>query len=263
MKSEMAGRTALVTGASKGMGRAVVQGLAREGVRVCLVARNEEILSRTAKEIEKESGIATYWKIGDVSKPSDIRNVFDFAMEKLGKIDILVNNAGGPKPGSLLTLTEDDWSSAIDLTLRSTIRFSSLVVPKMIECKWGRIVTITSTVAKEPSPAMILSATTRAGVTAFSKSLSGELAPLGITVNTVCPGGVLTDRLRGLLDARSKAEGIPFEDLLRSNEKLIPMGRYADPDELADYIIFLCSERGRYITGTALCVDGGLSKGLF
>lgn len=263
MKSELAGRTALVTGASKGMGRAVAMGLAQEGVSVCLVARNKESLARTAEEIEKETGVATYWKTGDVSLSTDIHDVFDFAEVKLGHIDILINNAGGPKPGGLLALTGDDWTAAINLTLLSTIRFTTLVVPKMIEQKWGRIVTITSTVAKEPSPSMILSATTRAGVTAFSKSLSGELAPSGITVNTVCPGGVLTDRLRGLLDARSKAEGVPFNDLLHSNEKLIPMGRYADPDELADYIVFLCSERGRYITGTALCVDGGLSKGLF
>jgi 3-oxoacyl-[acyl-carrier protein] reductase len=110
---------------------------------------------------------------------------------------------------------------------------------------------------------MILSATARAGVTAFTKSLSSDLAPHGVTVNTICPGGVLTDRLKGLLEARSKSEGIPFDDLLYENQKLIPLGRYAFPEEISDYVVFLCSERGRYITGTALCVDGGLTKGLF
>jgi 3-oxoacyl-[acyl-carrier protein] reductase len=263
MKTEIAKRCALITGASKGMGKAIAQGLAREGVNVCLVARNEQNLARTAKEIDDETGVLVCWKTGDVSNPSDIRDIFNFACDKLGKVDILLNNAGGPKPGSLLSLSEDDWNSAIDQTLRSVIRLTTLAVPSMIERKWGRIITITSTVAKEPSSTMILSATTRAGVTAFTKSLSSDLAPQGITVNTVGPGGVLTDRLHGLLEIRSKSEGISLDDLLRDNQKIIPMGRYASPDEIADYVVFLCSERGRYITGTALCVDGGLTKGVF
>lgn len=263
MKTEISKRCALITGASKGMGKAIAQGLAREGVNVCIVARNEESLARTAKEIEAETGVLVVWKTGDVSKSSEIRDIFNFACDKLGKVDILVNNAGGPKPGSLLSLNEEDWDAAINQTLRSVIRLSTLSVPGMIERKWGRIVTITSTVAKEPSSTMILSATTRAGVTAFTKSLSSDLAPQGITVNTVGPGGVLTDRLHGLIEMRSKSEGISFDDLLRDNQKVIPLGRYASPDEIADYVVFLCSERGRYITGTALCVDGGLTKGVF
>ena len=263
MKTEISKRCALITGASKGMGRAVALGLAREGVNVCIVARNEERLALAAKEIEKETGVLVCWKAGDVSKISDIRDMYGFACEKLGKVDILINNAGGPQPGGLLSISEEDWNTAIELTLRSMIRLTTLAVPTMMEQKWGRIVTITSTVAKEPTSTMILSATTRAGVTAFSKSLSIDLAPHGITVNTVCPGGVFTDRARYLLETRSKSESIPFEDLLRNNEKSIPIGRYANPDELADYVVFLCSERGRYITGTALCVDGGLTKGVF
>ncbi|MCK9579556.1 MAG: SDR family oxidoreductase [Methanoregula sp.] len=263
MKTDIANRCALITGASKGMGKAIAHGLAREGVDICIVARNEETLASTAKDIESETGVRVFWKTGDVSKPSDIRDIFNFACEKLGKVDILLNNAGGPKPGNLLSLSEDDWSAAIDQTLRSVIRLTTLAVPGMMERKWGRIITITSTVAKEPSATMVLSATTRAGVTAFTKSLSSDLAPQGITVNTVGPGGVLTDRLRGLLEIRSKSEDIPLDNLLHENQKIIPMGRYASPDEIADYVVFLCSERGRYITGTALCVDGGLTKGVF
>lgn len=256
-------RCALITGASKGMGKAVARALAQEGVNICIVARNKETLAITAKEIAEETDAIVCWKAGDVSKPSDIKDVFDFACENLGKVDILVNNAGGPKPGGLLSLTEEDWSKAMDQTLWSVIRLSTFSVPGMSERKWGRIITITSTIAKEPTSTMILSATTRAGVTAFTKSLSIDLAHQGITVNTVCPGGVLTDRARFLLETRSKSEGIPFEDILRDSEKSIPLGRFASPDEIADYIVFLCSERGRYITGTALCVDGGLTKGLF
>jgi 3-oxoacyl-[acyl-carrier protein] reductase len=263
MKTEISNRCALITGASKGMGKAIALGLALEGVKICLVARNEETLARTAKEIEEKTGVFVCWKTGDVSKKSDVLEIFDYANKHLGKIDILINNAGGPKPGSLLTLTEDDWNTTIELTLRSMIRLTTLALPQMIDRKWGRIVTITSTVAKEPSPTMVLSATARAGVTAFTKSVSTELAPKGITINTVCPGGVFTDRLRDLLETRSKSEGIPFEELVHNNEKTIPIERYASPDEIADYVVFLCSERGRYITGTALCVDGGLTKGMF
>jgi len=263
MKTEISNRCALITGASKGMGKAIAHGLALEGVNVCLVARNRETLLITAKEIEEKTGVSVCWKTGDVSKLSDIQEIFDYAKKHLGKIDILINNAGGPKPGSLLTLTEEDWNAAIELTLRSMIRLTTLAVPSMIERKWGRIVTITSTVAKEPTPSMVLSATTRAGVTAFTKAVSSEFASKGITINTVCPGGVFTDRLRDLLEIRSKSEGIPIEELVDNNEKIIPIARYASPDEIADYVVFLCSERGRYITGTALCVDGGLTKGVF
>ena len=263
MKTELSNRCALITGASKGMGKAIAHGLALEGVSLCLVARNGKTLESTAEEIRKETGVPVHWKTGDVSKLSDVKEIFSHAQEKLGNIDILVNNAGGPKPGSFLALSDEDWDEAIDLTLRSMIRLTTLAAPGMIERKWGRIVTITSTVAKEPSPSMALSATARAGVTAFTKSISGELAPNGITVNTVCPGGVFTDRLHSLLEIRSRSEGIPFDDLVRDNVKIIPIGRYASPDEIADYVVFLCSERGRYITGTALCVDGGLTRSMF
>ena len=263
MNTEIVGRCALITGASKGIGKAIALGLAAEGVNVCIVSRDEEKLERTAREIQEKTAVKVFWKAGDVSKSNQLKFIFDHALEHLGKIDILLNNAGGPKAGGLLNLTESDWDSAIDQNLRSAIRLTSLALPGMIERNWGRVITITSTVAKEPSPTMILSATTRAGVTAFTKALSGDVAPHNITVNTVCPGGVLTDRLHQLLEARAKSEGIPFEKLLQENQKIIPSARYASPEEIADYVVFLSSERGRYITGTALCVDGGLSKGLF
>lgn len=263
MKMQIEERCALITGASKGIGRAIAEGLAREGVNVCIVARGEKELAEAATQIKDQTGVKVFWKTADVSQHRDLKSIFDFALEHLGKVDILINNAGGPKPGGLLSLTEQDWDSAINQTLRSVIRLTTFAVPGMIERNWGRIVTVTSTVAKEPSPTMILSATNRAGVTAFTKSLSYDLAPHSVTINTVCPGGVITDRLRQLLEMRSQSEGIPYDNLLRENQKIIPMARYATPDELADYVVFLCSERGRYITGTALSVDGGLSKGLF
>ena len=213
--------------------------------------------------MQKTSSADVFYITADLSNAADIKKVYKFAADKMGKIDILINNAGGPKFGGLPALSEKDWQDAINLTLLSTIRMTSLVTPAMVERKWGRIVTVTSTIAKEPTATMILSATMRAGVTAFMKSLSIELAPKGVTANVVAPGGVLTDRIKELVKTKAELDKVPYEDLLRDNEKTIPFGRFATPEEFAGYVVFLCSEQARYITGTSLNVDGGLSKGIF
>jgi len=157
-------------------------------------------------------------------------------------------------------VTESDWDEALQLSLRSSIRFVSQCLPIMKTNSWGRIVNITSTVAKEPSPVMILSATARAGLHAFSKALSSEIAADGITINSICPGGVLTERLEALLRSRSDKEQVPYPDLLHQSQGSIPIGRFATPEELASYALFLCLEEARYITGTCISVDGGLTK---
>lgn len=262
METGLAKRVALVNGASKGIGKAIAKGLSKEGVLVCIVARDEGILAETAREISKETGNQVIFKAADVSKPNAPKELVDYVTATLGGLDIVINNSGGPSFGSLMNLTEDDWDNALQLSLRSSIRCTKEAIPHMLRKNWGRIVNVTSTVAKEPGPAMILSATARAGLAAFAKALSIELAPQGITVNTVCPGGVLTDRLRSLLEARSKNEGTPYEVLLEQSQKSIPMGRFATPEEFADYVVFLCSDRARYVTGTYTSVDGGLTKGL-
>jgi len=142
----------------------------------------------------------------------------------------------------------------------SVVRFCQAVTPDMKEKKWGRIISITSTVAKEPSPAMVLSATTRAGVAAFSKSLGIELAEFNIAVNVICPGGVLTDRLVSLLETRAEREKRDYHEILIESQQSIPAKRFADPNEIADVILFLASERGGYINGVSLSVDGALTK---
>lgn len=262
METGIAKRVALVNGASKGIGKAIAKGLSYEGVLVCIVARDESILVETAREISKETGHRVIYKAADIAKPNTPKELVEYVTTTLGSLDILINNSGGPSFGSLMNLTEDDWETALQLSLRSSIRCTKEAIPHMQKNSWGRIVNVTSTVAKEPGPTMILSATARAGLAAFAKALSIELAPQGITVNTVCPGGVLTDRLRGLLVASSKNGGRPYEELLEQSQKSIPMGRFATPEEFSDYVVFLCSERGRYMTGTYTSVDGGLTKGL-
>ncbi len=263
MKTDIQGRNALVMGSSKGIGQGIAYGLAREGVNVCLVARNADKLRQTAEAIRGDTGVAVYTISADLARADDIARVYNYAQESMGSVDILINNAGGPKYGQLLDLSERDWQDTINLTLLSTVRMTTLAIPSMKEMGWGRIVTVTSATAKEPVPAMVLSCTARAGVTAFMKAIATELAPLGVTANVVAPGGVLTDRIRDLVKTKADIDNVPYEELLKQNEKSIPFGRFATPEEFAAYVVFLCSDSARYITGTCLNVDGGLSKSAF
>lgn len=263
MKTDIKGRNALVMGSSKGIGRGIAMGLAQEGANVCIIARNADVLNETAETMRRETGVKVAAIAADLSKASEIERVYNTAQQELGDIDILINNAGGPKFGTLLTLSAQDWQDTINLTLMSTVRMTTLAVPGMQARGWGRIVTVTSSTAKEPVPAMILSCTARAGVTGFMKALATELAPQGITVNVAAPGGVLTDRIRDLTKARAEVDGVSYDDLLKQSEKTIPLGRFATPEEFASYVVFLCSDQARYITGTALNIDGGLNKSAF
>ena len=263
MTLELRDRVAVVTGASKGMGRAAAAGLAAEGADLCLVARGEEALARAAQEIAEANGRELMTIPGDVADPGLADLVIGKVIERWGRLDILVNNAGGPPRGSFLDHNEAAWEAALQLNLRSVIRFSRAAVPHMKAGNWGRIVNITSSLAKEPTAPMVLSATARAGVSAFSKAISIELASHNVMVNTVCPGGVLTERLVGLLEARSAQESVSYEQLLAQSVASIPAGRFAEPEEIANVIVFLASERNRYVTGASIMIDGSLTKGIF
>jgi 3-oxoacyl-[acyl-carrier protein] reductase len=184
-------------------------------------------------------------------------------MEKFGRVDVLVNNAGGPPAGSFLSHDENSWISAIEQNLLSVIRFTKAVVPYMKEQKYGRIINISSTVAKEPSAMMVLSATTRAGVSAFSKAIAQELAPFNITINTICPGGVLTDRLKSLVEEAAKKANVSYEEQLNKSLEMIPMNRFAQPEEIANIACFLADDKSSYLTGTSIMVDGALTKSIF
>ncbi len=256
-------RVALVTGASKGMGRAIALGLARTGARVCVVARNLEALKATADEITAETGAEVWAVPADVSDPAIPAQIVSSVVATWGRLDILINNAGGPPPGSFLDHSEAAWTQAINQTLLSVVRFSRAAAPVMKEQKWGRILTISSTLAKEPSPTMVLSASTRAGVSAFCKAIAGELAPFGITVNVLLPGGVQTDRLESLVRAGAEKDGLTFEQGIARSVAQIPTGRFATPEEFANVAVFLTSDEARYVTGTSLAVDGGLTRSVF
>ena len=253
-------RVAIVTGASKGIGFASAKRLAAEGAKVLLISRDEPVLAAATAEIQSLGGIAAFLA-GDVVTPALPEAAFNKAISLWGRVDILVNNSGGPPMGTFLEFDSSKWEQVIQANLMASIRFTQAVVPFMKIQRWGRIVTVSSTVAKEPSPIMVLSATTRAAIAAFTKAIAIELAPFNICANVVCPGGVLTDRLGGLLKTQSMRDGVAYEQLLKNSQASIPAQRFASPDELANVIAFLSSELSSYVTGVNLSVDGGLTKG--
>ncbi|MCM2303295.1 MAG: SDR family oxidoreductase [Elusimicrobia bacterium] len=263
MDFELKGKVAVVTGASKGMGRAIASGLAAEGARVCIVARDAGVLGSAAEAIRAETSADVLAIPGDVSDPNLAQMIVERTTGKWGRLDIVVNNAGGPPPGAFLEHAESVWLQALNANFLSAVRLTKAAVPHMKSKRWGRIVSVTSTVAREPSPEMVLSASARAALSAFSKAISVELAQHNITVNTVCPGSVLTGRAESLLQRAAEKEKKSYEDVLARSQAGIPIRRFATPKEIADVVVFLASERGSYLTGTALSVDGGLTKGLF
>ncbi len=261
---DLRGKTALLTGASKGMGYAVAELFYRAGMNVCLIARHAKRLANVEVKFEMvPSGGRVLTMVGDVADTGLPAHAVEMCCEKFGSVDVLVNNAGGPSPGCFLDHDETKWRSAIDVNLMSVVRFSKAVVPVMKDQQWGRIISITSTIAKEPSPTMVLSATARAGVAAFTKCIAVELAPFGITVNAVLPGGVLTERLEYLFGKIAIDNGTTLVEELHKAQSSIPMGRFASPCEIAAFILFLASSQGSYLTGLNISVDGGLTKGVF
>jgi 3-oxoacyl-[acyl-carrier protein] reductase len=256
-------KVALVAAASKGLGRAAAMELAREGARVVICARTEAVLRVAADEIERATGGEVLAVVADVSEPEDIERLVQTTVDRLGRLDILVTNAGGPPAGYLMDLGDDAWRAAVELTLMSVVRLCRAVIPHMQKNGWGRIINITSISVKQPIDNLLLSNALRTGVVGLAKTLSGQLARDGITVNCVCPGWTLTDRVAELNAARARELGVPAEKVEQQVTLNIPLGRMGQPEELAALIAFLASERAGYITGTAIQVDGGYVKGLF
>jgi 3-oxoacyl-[acyl-carrier protein] reductase len=236
-------KVAIVAASSKGLGKAVAFGLAREGVKLTLCARGKDELDRTAKEIASETSSEVLALDCDVSKTADIKKVVGETIKKYSRIDIMVNNAGGPPTGAFLDFSLEDWQRAIELNLFSTITFSREVLPRMVEQGWGRIVNITSVAVKQPIDGLILSNTARAGVIGLAKTLSNEFGQYNITVNNVCPGRILTDRIIHLANEKAKREGRSLDEALKIMELDVPMRRIGKPEELANLVVFLYTVR--------------------
>jgi 3-oxoacyl-[acyl-carrier protein] reductase len=256
-------KVALVAASSQGLGKAIALQLSKEGARIVICARSEERLSKAREDIVQETGGMVEAYVTDITKEEQVKKMVKTVVSDLGPVEILVNNAGGPPPGFIDDFTPDDYRKAVELNLMSTIYMCYEVIPSMKKKKWGRIINVTSVSAKQPIQNLILSNTSRAGVLGFAKSLSDQLAPFGITVNSVCPGYTKTKRVENLaMSFAEKGKGT-VEDFYTAIEKNIPMGRMGKPEELAHTVAFLASEGAGYITGTAIQVDGGFIKGLY
>ena len=246
MDLNLEGRSAIVCGASAGIGLGVAESLAAEGANVVMFARRPEPLRA---EAERLGAIAVP---GDVTSADDLGRLVQTALEAHGGIDILVNNSGGPPRTAAVGLSAEQVETAVRLLLVSVVRLTGLCLPHLERSEAGRIVNITSSTVKEPTDNLALSNAVRPGVIGWAKSLSRELGPGGITVNSIAPGRIDTERIREVYpDGPSEA------DL-----EAIPLRRLGTPREVGDVVAFLCSERASYVTGTVVPVDGGLVRGL-
>ena len=242
----ISGRTALVTGASAGLGLACAQALAAEGVRVAVASRSADKLAATVATLDGDPVMLTV----DLSDPASVDALVDDATEALGHVDILIANGGGPPPGNFASTDVDAYPAALQLNLLSMVALTKAFVPPMQERGWGRVVAVTSAAVRQPMDYLILSNTARSGLTAFLKTTATEVAGDGVTVNTVQPGVHATDRLTQLYD--------DLDEVARS----VPTQRLGDPGDFGRIVAFLCSESARSITGASVPVDGGAIKGL-
>ena len=255
-------RVAIVAASSQGLGKAVALGLAREGANVALCARNEAALRATAEEIARETGVKVVGGTVDVTKEEEVRRFVADVHQQLGRVDICVANAGGPPSKSFSETTIEEWRRTADLNLMSTVFFAKETLPLMQAQRWGRLITITSMTVKQPVEGLILSNSIRSAVVGLVKTLSNEYGKHNILVNNVCPGYTATDRLIELGDRLAAKEGIGREQVVARWASQTPLGRIGEPEEFANLVVFLASERASYITGASIAVDGGFVKGL-
>jgi 3-oxoacyl-[acyl-carrier protein] reductase len=255
------GKIAVVLGASKGMGRACAQALGQEGCSLALMAREAPPLGEQAATLAARTGQKVVHRAGDVTRDSVRQEFLAEVVARFGQVDILVNNCGGPRPGTFFELQDPkDWAEAIERSLLQVVKWTQAVVPLMKG--WGRIVNIVSTSVKQPIDGLLLSNSIRPGVIGFSKSVSRELVKRGITINSVLPGAIRTDRTLELAKGRAEREQIPLERVLEERAGEIPAGRLGEPEEVGALVAYLCSQQAAYITGTTLTIDGGLTRSL-
>jgi 3-oxoacyl-[acyl-carrier protein] reductase len=242
----LSGRTAIVCGASSGMGLGIARSLRGEGANVAMFARRADLLDREAEQI---GGLAVP---GDVTSSDDLERLVASVVDAYGGIDILVNNSGGPPRATATELDADNVRAAVDLLLVSVVRLTELCLPHLERSGRGRIVNITSSTVREPIDSLALSNAVRPGVVGWAKSLARQVGPKGITVNSIAPGSIDTDRLREV-----DPDGPSEEDL-----REIPLRRLGTTQEIGDVVAFLCSERASYVSGAVIFVDGAASRSL-
>lgn len=263
MDLALRGKVALVSGSSRGLGRAIAEELAAEGATLALCARGEDELQAAAREIGARAGVKVTAVAADLSRTDEARRVATAALKDHGRVDILVTNAGGPPSGPFETHDEAAWLATVHLTLLAVVEMIRAVLPGMKERRFGRILNVTSIAVKQPVDGLVLSNSVRAAVTGMARTLANETASFGITVNNLMPGYTRTERLQELVGAISKREGIPPAAVEARWTQETPAHRLGDPRELAALAAFLASERAGYITAQSIAVDGGWIRSLY
>jgi 3-oxoacyl-[acyl-carrier protein] reductase len=256
------GRVAIVAAASKGLGRAVAEELAREGAEIAICARTAAELEKAATQIKAAGGREVFWKSVDVGKAEDVARFVREVDERFGRVDICVTNTGGPPSKLFSATTNEDWRVWTDQLLMSTVYFAQETLPRMQKNQWGRFLTITSYSVKQPVEGLLLSNSLRAGVTGLVRTLANEYGAHGITVNNICPGYTRTDRLDDLAGMMANRTGATPEEVFAGWKKLIPAGRLGRPEEFAAVVTFLASEKASYVNGVSLTIDGGTTRSL-
>ncbi len=256
-------RVAIVAASSQGLGKAVALGLAREGAKLAICSRSESNINRAAEEIRQETGAEVLARAVDVTVYEQVQAFVAETQNHFGRVDVCVANAGGPPAKPFSDTTVEDWQAGVNLNLMSTLYFVREVLPLMQKRKWGRIVTITSASVKQPIDNLVLSNSVRSAVSGLMKTLSNEYGKDNILINNVCPGYTLTSRLDELSGRLAKAEGVDAGEIQQRWARQVPLGRLGRPEEFANMVVFLASERASYITGVSVAIDGGLVKGIY
>ena len=259
MEISLSGRSAIITGASKGLGLAMATQFASSGADVALVARGREALDAAVADIRTKAQAKVVGIAADMAKADDVKRAYDEAMSALGKVDIVINNAGTSRAGPFMDLTDELMQQDLDLKLFGAIRLTRHVWPQLKERRWGRIINVLNIGAKAPRAASGPTSISRAAGMALTKALAGEGAPHNISVNAMLVGLIESDQHV----QRAKRTGVALDDYMKDKSKGIPLGRMGKPEEPANATVFLCSERASYITGVALNMDGGRLKGLW
>lgn len=262
MNTGLRNRIALVAGSSQGLGRAAACGLAAEGAHVALCARNAEALEHIGRDIRDRYGVDVHHKSVDVHDSIAVEQFVAESAKRFGRIDVCVTNAGGPPAKPFLQTTDEDWDDAFVLNLRSATTLARAVIPWMQQHQWGRIIMISSITVRQPQPQLVLSNAIRAGVMGLVRSLATEFGKDGILVNNVAPGYTATDRLIQLAAQGAAATGRTEREIEQAWIDQIPLGRLGKPEELADAIVWLASDRASFVTGQTILVDGGMYRGL-
>ena len=262
MNLNLNNKNAIVCASSQGLGKAAALDLAEEGVNLAICSRDQDKINKVKEEIHQKinSEIKVIALQVDLDSPDEIQAFYKQVENDLGSVDILVNNNGGPPPSTFEQLSDDDWQKAFNSTMMSCLRLSKLVIPNMKKNGWGRIINISSVSVKTPVNGLFLSNSLRMGVLGWAKALSDELAPHGVTVNTVCPGYTRTERVEAILETQSNSSGLKKEEIEKSIAENIPMKRVGEAEDLAGLITFLASEKADYMTGLAIQVDGGSAR---